>query len=244
MADWSSYFARMEGAPISVAVDLGFRDRAPVEAMPSAYTVAVALRTPDEHGMTGQDEYRALQTIEEELAAALARLGIVEVGRVTGRGMRTFHYYGPAVDGLARAVEDVMNFHAEYKYRALAAEDPGWTIYSAYLYPDTHQLAFANDMKALQALLEAGDDFERIRPIEHTITFDDPDKRDIFARAIADHGYQIAVEDAPVKAVRASRIDTIDPFKITEMRTALTTLAEEFGGFYSGWATVVQKHMA
>lgn len=241
MADWSSYFARIEGAPISVAVDLAYRDRAPVESLPSAYTVAVALRQPDEHGMTGEDEYRVLQTIEDELSKALVAAGIVEVGRVTGRGMRTFHYYGPPISNIAPLVDDVMNFHAEYKYRALAADDASWSIYLSYLFPDEHQLAFANDMKALQALIEAGDDFERTRPIEHTITFDDPEKRDVFARAVADHGYEIAVEEGPVKAVRASRVDTIDPFKITEMRTALTTLAEEFGGFYSGWATVVQR---
>jgi len=241
MADWSSYFARMEGSPISIAVDLDLRDRAPLSDKPSAYTVAVALRNPDEHGMTGEGEYRALQQIEEELACALEPHGVIEVGRVTGRGMRTFHYYGPPIENAAQVVSDVMNFHAEYKYRALAAQDPTWTIYTAYLYPDEHQLAFANDMKALQALLDAGDDFERPRPIEHTITFDDQEKRDVFARAMADHGYEIAVEEQPVNAVRCSKRDTIDPFKITEMRTALTTLAEEFGGFYSGWATVVQR---
>lgn len=240
MADWSSYFARMEGSPISIAVDLDLRDIAPMNDKPAAYTVAVALREPDEHGMTGEGEYRALQQIEEELAGTLEPQGIIEVGRVTGRGMRTFHYYGPRIEGVAELVSDVMNFHAEYKYRALAAEDPSWMIYTSYLYPDENQLAFANDMKALQALLDAGDDFERVRPIEHTITFDDAHKRDAFARAMADHGYEIALEDQPVKAVRCSKRDTIDPFKITEMRTALTTLAEEFGGFYSGWATVVQ----
>lgn len=241
MADWSSYFARMEGAPISIAVDLEYKRSAPIAEKQTAYTVAVALREPDEHGMTEEGEYRALQAIEEELSANLEPHGIVEVGRVTGRGMRTFHFYGPEVEDIAGLVSDVMNFHAEYKYRALAALDPAWSIYSAYLYPDDHQLAFANDMKALQALLDAGDDFERERPIEHTIVFDEEQKRDAFARAMAGHGYEIAVEDAPVYAVRCSKRDTIDPFKITEMRTALTTLAEEFGGSYSGWATIVQE---
>ena len=231
----------MEGSTISIAVDLDLREKAPLSDKPAAYTVAVALREPDEHGMTAAGEYRALQQIEEELACALEPHGIIEVGRVTGRGMRTFHYYGPPVEGADDVVSDVMNFHAEYKYRALSAEDPSWTIYTSYLYPDDHQLAFANDMKALQALLDAGDDFERPRPIEHTITFDDAEKRDAFARAMADHGYEVAVEEQPVNAVRCSKRDTIDPFKITEMRTALTTLAEEFGGFYSGWATVVQR---
>ncbi len=240
MADWSSYFARMEGAPISIAVDLDFRGRAPLGEKPSAYTVAVALRRPDEHGLTEQGEYGALQEIEDELAAALEPHGIIEVGRVTGRGMRTFHYYGPPLRSAAEVIGQVMNFHAEYNYRTLVAEDPAWAIYSTYLYPDENQLAFANDMKALQALLDAGDDFERPRPIEHTITFDDPGKRDVFARAMADHGYELAVEEVPI-AVRCSKRDTIDPFKITEMRTALTTLAEEFGGFYSGWATLVQR---
>lgn len=240
MADWSSYFARMEGAPISIAVDLGFRDAAPVGDKPTAYTVAVALQEPDEHGMTGEREYRALQSIEDQLAGALEPRGIVEVGRVTGRGMRTFHYYGPPAEDIAVLVKQVMHSHEDYRYRALAAEDPAWTIYTAYLYPDENQLAFANDMKALQALLDAGDDFARERPIEHTIRFDDEHKRDIFARAMADHGYEIAVDDA-VNTVRCCRHDTIDPFKITEMRTALTTLAEEFGGDYAGWATVIQN---
>ncbi len=241
MADWSSYFARLEGSPISIAVDLNLRERVPIGEKPSAYTVAVALRDPDEHGMTRQSEYRALALIEEELAAALEPLGIIEVGRVTGRGMRTFHYYGPPVDDAARIVASVMRVHDGYKYRAISASDPAWSIYTTYLYPDDNQLTFANDMKALQALLDAGDDFARARPIEHTITFDDAEKRDVFARAMADHGYDIAVERQPVPAVRCSKRDTIDPFKITEMRTALTTLAQEFGGFYSGWATIVQR---
>lgn len=239
MADWSSYFARMEGAPISIAVDLALRDAAPIPGKPAAYTVAVALRQPDEHGMTSEGEYRALQEIEEELAASLEPHGVIEAGRVTGRGMRTFHYYGPDVEEVTGIVGDVMALHAEYKYRALSAADPGWTIYSAYLYPDDHQLAFANDMKSLQALLDAGDDFELPRPIEHTIAFDDAAKRDVFAGAMADRGYEIAI-DADANAVRCIKRDTIDPFKITEMRTALTTLAEEFGGLYSGWVTAVQ----
>jgi|GEM_PF-3535859 len=243
MADWSSYFARMEGSPISIAVDLALKTRAPMAEKPAAYTVAVALREPDEHGMTSEHEYRALQSIEEELAAALEPHGIIEVGRVTGRGMRTFHYYGPLTESAGDIVAEVMGFHAEYRYRALSASDPAWSIYSAYLYPDENQLAFANDMKALQALLDAGDDFERPRPIEHTIRFDDARKRDVFARAMADHGYRVAIDEAS-NAVRCIKIDTVDPFKITEMRTALTTLAEEFGGVYSGWTTLVQSRSA
>ena len=239
MADWSSYFARMEGAPISIAVDLAYGDRAPIQEKPVAYTVAVALQAPDEHGMTGESEYRALQLVEEELARALEQHAVVEVGRVTGRGMRTFHYYGPALTDVAQVVDAVMEAHPAYKFRTLAASDSDWAIYTSYLYPDEHQLAFANDMKALQALLEAGDDFERARPIEHTIRFDDTETAGVFARAMAGHGYEIALDNG-VNTVRCSRRDTIDPFKITEMRTALTTLAEEFGGSYAGWATVVQ----
>lgn len=240
MADWSSYFARMEGAPISIAVDLELGPSVPIAAKPTAYTVAVSLLRPDEHGLTTESEYRSLARIEERLAAELDQRGIIEVGRVTGRGMRTFHYYGPPVEDIAAIVAAVMQAHPPYTYRALAADDPAWTIYSSYLYPDDHQLAFANDMKALQALLEAGDDFERKRPIEHTVRFDDTEQRDVFARAMADHGYEVAVEPN-LNAVRCCKRDTIDPFKITAMRTALTTLAEEFGGRYTGWATVVQK---
>lgn len=240
MADWSSYFARVEGEPISVAVDLALRDSAPQPAKPSAYTIAVTLREPDRHGMTGANEYRALQRIEEELASALEPAGLIEAGRVTGRGMRTFHYYGPESDDVARCVSGVMSAHNEYTYSLLAADDPLWAIYTNYLYPDPEQMAFANDMKALQVLIDAGDDLEKRRPIEHTVTFDDREKRDGFARVMANKGYRVAI-DTNGNAVRCAKLETVDPFKITEMRVALTTLAEEFGGDYSGWSTAVQS---
>jgi regulator of RNase E activity RraB len=238
MPDWSSYFARIEGSPISVAVDLALKAKAPVVSKPAAYTVAVTLREPDEHGMTGAGEYRALQVIEEELASALEPYDLVEAGRVTGRGMRTFHYYGPSGGAVAPAVARVMERHPQYTYSTLEAADPTWAIYTSYLYPDEQQLAFANDMKALQALMQAGDDLAKQRPIEHTIRFDDSQKRDAFARAMANQGYRVAVDDAG-NLVRCAKLDTIDPFKITEMRLALTTLAEEFGGDYAGWSTTV-----
>lgn len=240
MADWSSYFARVENEPISVAVDLALRAEAPLPDKATAYTIAVTLRDPDEHGMTGASEYRVLQRIEEELAAALEARGLVEVGRVTGRGMRTFHYYGPSVQDVAGTVAGVMAGHDEYTYRAFEANDPLWAVYTNYLYPDEDQLAFANDMKALQVLIDAGDDLAKARPIEHTISFDDREKRDTFARAMANQGYQVAI-DADEDTVRCAKLETIDPFKLTEMRMALTTLAEEFGGEYSGWSTAVQS---
>ncbi len=240
MADWSSYFARVEGEPISVAVDLELRDGAPRPDQPEAYTIAVTLREPDSHGMTGANEYRVLQRIEEELASALEPAGLVEAGRVTGRGMRTFHYYGPQSDDVAARVADVMTKHQEYTYSLLAASDPLWAVYTNYLYPDAQQMAFANDMKALQVLIDAGDDLEKRRPIEHTVTFGDREQLDGFARVMADKGYRVAI-DAGERAVRCAKLDTVDPFKITEMRVALTTLAEEFGGDYSGWSTAVQS---
>jgi hypothetical protein len=240
MADWSSYFARVEGEPISVGVDLALRESAPMPAKPTAYTIAVTLLEPDQHGMTGANEYRVLQRIEEQLASALEPAGLIEAGRVTGRGMRTFHYYGPESESAAARVADVMSAHKEYAYSLLAASDPLWAVYNNYLYPDAQQMAFANDMKALQVLIDAGDDLAKQRPIEHTVAFDDREKCDGFARAMADRGYRVAVDPA-ANSVRCAKLDTVDPFKITEMRVALTTLAEEFGGDYSGWSTAVQS---
>ena len=101
MADWSSYFAKLEGAPISIAVDLGLRELVPMAKKPTAYTIAMSLREPDEHGMTNEREYRMLSQVEEALARQLEAEGIIQVGRVTGRGMRTFHYYGPEIVTLA-----------------------------------------------------------------------------------------------------------------------------------------------
>ncbi|MGZ3505617.1 MAG: DUF695 domain-containing protein [Vulcanimicrobiaceae bacterium] len=240
MADWSSYFARLEGAPVSIAVDLEFKSLAPVGEKPTAYTIAVAVREPDKNGMPAQSEFAPLSEIEDALYDTLAAIEVLQVGRVTGRTLRTFHYYGPPTEAVGDAVANVMKSHPGYQYKVLAAEDPTWSIYTGYLYPDRYQLEFAEDMKVLQALRDAGDDFEQPRDIEHVVRFSDVERCNDFARAIVDHGFR-AQTDESQRAVTVIKHEAIDPFAIASSRTAIATLAQEFAGVYDGWSCEVQS---
>ncbi|HEY8314126.1 MAG TPA: DUF695 domain-containing protein [Candidatus Baltobacteraceae bacterium] len=239
MADWSSYFARLDGAPVSIAVDLELKTVAPVGEKPTAYTVAVAVREPDANGMPDESEFAPLSEIEDALYDVLADLDVLQVGRVTGRRLRTFHYYGPHNDAVGDAVARAMQSNRAYTYKVLAADDPTWSIYTGYLYPDQYQLEFAEDMKVLQALRDAGDDFTKPRDIEHAVRFSEPAGRDAFVRAIADHGYAVRL-DLDANDVTVVKNDAIDPFAITTARTAIATLAQEFAGRYEGWRCEVQ----
>ncbi|HEY8296465.1 MAG TPA: DUF695 domain-containing protein [Candidatus Baltobacteraceae bacterium] len=237
MADWSSYFARLDGAPVSIAVDLELKASAPLAQKPAAYTIAVAVREPDANGMPAESEFERLSEIENALYDALLALDVLQVGRVTGRKLRTFHYYGPQTATIAATVAQIMESYAGYQFKVLAADDPTWSIYVGYLYPDHYQLEFAEDMKVLQALRDAGDDFERPRDIRHIVRFSDAGRRDGFARAIADHGFLV---DAAGEVVTVIKNERIDPFAITAIRTAVATLAQEFAGDYDGWSCEVQ----
>lgn len=233
MPDWSSYFARIEGAPVSIAVDLDLRESAPLAGKATAYTVAVALRDPDEHGMPGAREFATLAELEEALCLRLAELGALEVGRITGRSLRTFHFYGPACEQVAPVVAGVLAAYAPYEFKVLAAEDPQWSIYTGYLYPDRDQLAFARDMKTLQALREAGDDFARERDVEHVVRFAQSQQAEGFADAVAGRGFGVRAGGGTVVVTQRT---AIDPFAIAAARIAVTTLAQEFGGTYEGWS--------
>jgi len=193
---------------------------------------ALALLEPDEHGMTHSAEYEHLQAIEEELAGALESQGALEVGRVTGRGLRTFHYYGPESSDVAGTVDAVMQLHAEYRYRSMTADDPAWKIYSEYLYPDDDQLAFANDMKIVQGIIGAGADLSEPRSIVHTIRFDDRDKAAIFCDALANQGYRVNRDSE--NTFTCETISLFHPFRLTDMRPALTSLSDEFACHYAG----------
>ena len=235
VANWSSYLARVQGAPVSIALDLNLKSIAPVAGFPTAYTVAVDLRRPDSIGMPTLAEFKRLDVIEAALDASLRARGALAVGRVTGRNRRSFHYYGPRDAGIADAVDTVMRAFAEYAYVALAAEDRGWTLYLQFLYPDERQLAFANDLKRISLLRDAGDEVDRPRAIEHIVDFDQAEARDGFARAVESRGFEVLI-DGTANSVRCIKHDSVNPLRITEMRTALTALAEEFGGNYGGWA--------
>ena len=87
-------------------------------------------------------------------------------------------------------------------------------------------------MKSLQALLEPAM-ISNYRVQSSTRSRSTMRQSATFSGAMANRGYEIAI-DADANAVRCIKRDTIDPFKITEMRTALTTLAEEFGGSAAG----------
>ncbi|MDQ2872248.1 MAG: DUF695 domain-containing protein [Candidatus Eremiobacteraeota bacterium] len=239
MADWSSYFARLNGAPVSIAVDLELKAVAPLPEKPAAYTIAVAVRGPDQNGMPAESEFQELTEIEDALYDTLAEFGVMQVGRVTGRKLRTFHYYGPQVRTVAEIAAHAMQSHPDYKFKVLASDDPTWAIYNGYLYPDRYQLEFAEDMKVLQALRDAGDDFEKPRDVRHRVRFADVPRRTDFVRAIADHGYAVNL-DTSNDAVDVVKREAIDPFAIAATRTAISTLAQEFAGIYEGWTCEVQ----
>lgn len=239
MPDWSSYFAQADGAPISVALDLEIAASAPIAEKPVAYELAIALRNPSANGMTQADEYPILVDIEEALDRTLPEQGFVQVGRVTGRGLRTLHYYGPPEAPFVPLVDAAMRRHPKYTYECIAADDPTWKVYANVLYPDAHQLEFARDMKQLQALKEAGDQFDIARDVEHRIAFQSAPQAQAFASAVADREFIVRI-DKTTNAVIALKHATIDPFAITAMRTLLTALAGEFGGTYEGWSTEVQ----
>ncbi len=190
--------------------------------------------------MPAESEFAELTEIEDALYDVLAEFGVLQVGRVTGRKLRTFHYYGPQVRAVAEIAAHAMESHPEYQFKVLASDDPTWAIYNGYLYPDRYQLEFAEDMKVLQALRNAGDDFEKSREVRHRVRFADGQRRADFVRAIADHGYRAKIDEAS-DVVDVVKDEAIDPFAITATRTAISTLAQEFAGTYHGWTCNVQR---
>lgn len=239
MPDWSSYFSHAEGAPISIALDLEAAAHAPIADKPVVYELAIALRNPSGNGMTQPDEYPILVDIEDALDRTLPEEGFLQVGRVTGRGLRTLHYYGPRDAPFVPIVDAAMRRYPKYTYECIAAEDPTWKVYANVLYPDANQLEFARDMKQLQSLKDAGDHFDVARDIEHRITFPGAVQAQAFASTVADRDFIVRIDTAS-NEVAALKHATIDPFAITAVRTQLTTLAGEFAGHYKGWSSEIQ----
>ena len=134
--DWENYVVSLNGRPVSINVDLGFRMIAPVAEDSFVVILRVKLGQTDRNGMPKQEEQEVLLNMEDRLVEMLARqIGASFTGRFTQRGLREFYFYAPDTLGYNRAVNQAMIPFATHEWLAQAKKDKSWSNYLEVLYP-------------------------------------------------------------------------------------------------------------
>lgn len=134
--DWDFYFHRVDDRPASIFLELGLSEIAPIKDHTRLGWVRVYMKSPRHDGLSSQEEFDVLTTMEDNLSQGLTRTGqSVYVGRNTSDGCWDFYFYvGHHVDW-KHQVEQLMQAYESYEFESGIRDDPEWATYFEFLYP-------------------------------------------------------------------------------------------------------------
>jgi len=245
--EWENYVASIGGKPISINVDLGLGQLAPIKENPFVVLLRVKLRTPDQRGMPGAEEIVELDKLESRLVDLLARqIGALFAGRFTQRGTREFYFYAPDTIGYQKAINQSLFSLNESEWLCQAKRDEKWENYFTVLYPSALDRLKIESRKKLEVLGVGEGRVLRNIEVEHYFEFENAENRTKFLSAPENTGFKIVAMPAlPDKS--KGKIELVlrrkeDPdFSWIERRIVpLFNLAQKNGGSYKGWSEIVK----
>jgi regulator of RNase E activity RraB len=242
--DWDFYACLIEDRPASVFVDLGLRQSAPIRELPHQFHVRLHMRAARADGLSSQQEFDALCSIEDALEAAIAVLNARFVGRTTSAGTRDFYFYCADPDGVGTALSAAMERFPEYSAELFSADDAEWKTYLGFLYPSERDRQLIQDRRTCDALERQGDVPTTVRKIDHWIYLPDESAANGFLAAARALGYQ---EESALErssgprpfGVRISKCTSAQVSAVNDTTVELLELSQRFGGDYDGWESPV-----
>lgn len=241
---WDVYITEMEGAPASIAIDMGITPEPPQKYRSYLHVVLVQLLSPTETGMTTNEEAEVLFRMEDALAEHFSTaLGAIFVARITGSGDRQFFYYASVKEGLEAALGKVMRDFPDYEASSITKEDPGWQFF-LQIVPQEEQSQQIKNQKVLALMHEQGDYGEAPRPVDHFVYFRDKMDREKFVKTVRDAGFELKdMTEHPDSeepwGVIVSATQTASHEEIHQAVDKVSKLAKSHGGNYDGWETQI-----
>lgn len=244
---WEFYICRVEDAPASIFLNLGFEAVAPVAGADTLYVVHIELLDRDEHGMGSSAEADLLRSVEDRITEGAQAMGLYYVGRMRSRGAWQLVFYGPAgwLDAL-KPTHTTTELLAGRKVDVRTMPDPDWGFYREYLLPDADSRQWIANRKVVEALQDQGDTLTVPRPVAHWVLFATAAERAAFLSDAEHQGFAVVnlVDDAegprPFGA-QLQRVDAVDLDHIHDVAMSLVELARRYAGSYDGWEAPIER---
>ncbi|NKF20920.1 DUF695 domain-containing protein [Solimonas marina] len=243
---WDFYFCRVDDQPASIFVDLGIAGDAPMRTLPVMAYVRVFMRRPRPDGLSSNEDFEELKSIEDCLDQQLSSSTSVYVGRNTSNACRDFYFYTTATTSWKEDVSLALAAFADLRFESGTRDDPEWKAYLGFLHPSEEEMERIQNRRACEALENAGDKLAAERPIEHWAYFNQSTDRTAFIEKAEALGYKV-LDTWPPDAeserfgvnVGASGIPSLQ--NIDDLTIPLWRAARECNGEYDGWETEVVR---
>ncbi|MBI2398191.1 MAG: DUF695 domain-containing protein [Xanthomonadales bacterium] len=243
--DWDSYLCEIDGKPASVFVDMGIAEDVPIERLPLAAWVQVAMLRAGEDGLADAAEVARLEVVEAALKVGLVSKGSAYVGRIASGGRCDFHFYVVAAKGWKEQVSQVLSKFPDCRFQCGLRPDREWDIYLERLSPSDENLERLRNRRICDSLQQSGDRLDSERPIEHCAYFPDADARAAFVLRASALGFRVVETIEPEErgdqfGVRVSALGIPSHRNIDALTLPLYHAASECGGEYEGWETRIE----
>jgi regulator of RNase E activity RraB len=246
--DWDFYEGSMEEDRAFVTIDLAARSEAPLASHAARLQIRFAMQQPREDGLRASEEAEAIFAVEDKVVEAMGRVaGAIHVARVTAQGYTELIFYLPAdkkaaAENPPSAVGDV----APYRLEWFVEDDPEWEKYDE-LFPNRYALQSISNRRLVRQMVEAGDQIDVAREIDHVVVFASADQARGAAEKLASSGFRIddpRENDNGSWSLEFHRDDPCDGDNPDRFVFEILDLVEPFEGEYDGWGSMVVRDQA
>jgi len=225
-----------ENIPYRCEVELDLMDDAPLEEKP--WLLWFFVKSDDPQG----ERFKAFrEDLENTLSSSI---GSVFAGTFIKDGWVEFYFYAPTPKRFENLTSEVLARHGNYPYERGSSKDHKWEMYIERLYPDGYAFLRIQNRRTIEALLEAGDDLNLPREVEHYLFFQTKSAMDRAVSFLSAHGFELkeSVKDDESDYAYGAVLTKNESIRADEVEetTALlydTSLQEH--GHYEGWSTVL-----
>lgn len=246
--DWDFYFSNVDDIIGSFYVDLGLIKVAPLIEKPNLVWVSVNMNNPREDGLSSNEEFDTLSSIEDRLQEfILSKHNATYAGRLTTDGRRDFYFYMGDTTLYDKTISESMIAFPKYTFDFGIKEDKQWEQYLNFIYPNPRQFQSIQNRRVVDNLEKNGDPLTKARRVDHWIYFKTESDRTNFVKTIEPLKFEIvsgdektSFGDFPYK-LHISRIDKVDLDSVDDYVLDLWEFANECNGDYDGWETSVEK---
>jgi hypothetical protein len=238
--DWDFYPLLVDSEPASIYLDLGLAQNAPIESQPHLSYVRVYMRKPRPDGLSSNEEFDDLVSIEDSLCEAFsASSSTTYAGRNTSSGNRDFYFYtnDPAV--FSASVQSAMARHSHYTFEVGGRLDSNWSVYFDFLYPSRDDIQRIFNRRVVDSLETHNDNLSEPRPIEHFAYLPNAAAAEKLQDYLRERGFSFDEPriDGGTIAVTFKRVDR--PEDIDNIVIPIAHHLQELGGEYDGWGCEV-----
>ncbi|MEM6990498.1 MAG: DUF695 domain-containing protein [Myxococcota bacterium] len=245
---WETYPAFVDGKPAMFFLNMGLVQAAPIAGAPMLYLVKVQMKDPGENGVGTVAEGEAFMPIEDALCEAATKAGYYFAGRVRSEGHWELGFYGAEGLEISEVLDQVGAPLADLQIMVGGGEDPEWGFLLEYLAPDRERWQWIMDHRVVRQLMEAGDDIEKPRMVDHALHFKTEKALDAFVAAAAEQGFKESQRSEDKEnggerpwMVELQREDAVEVNTIHDAVMMLMELADAQDGDYDGWGCPVAQ---